>query len=189
MHKYLIEVAGSVLYRPSLNCSIEDRVFYGTPIAWVEACRDAMGSIELDPASCFEANEAVVKADRFYDRATDGLKQSWESRSLFMNPPWNTRREQLLWANKLISELDAGNVNQAIVLGNNNTDAVAFHVFGSRATAIALPQGRIQFISVYGRGESSNTRGQIFFYFGNCWSRFYDVFTKKNCLVMRPIHA
>lgn len=52
----------------------------------MKLARKVLGDIELDPASCFEANEAIVKAHRFYSEEDDALIQSWASRSLFINP-------------------------------------------------------------------------------------------------------
>ena len=43
-----------------------------TPDKYIESVREVLGDIDLDPASCEEANE-VVKAKVFYDESDDGL--------------------------------------------------------------------------------------------------------------------
>ncbi|MCG9576039.1 hypothetical protein L1D14_07280 [Vibrio tubiashii] len=61
---------------------------YYTPFDWVEPAREVLGYIDLDPASSLIANE-TVKAQRFFDMATDGLKQRWDADTIFMNHPFH----------------------------------------------------------------------------------------------------
>ncbi len=162
-----------------------DRDFYGTPPRWVEMCRKVMGGIELDPASCLEANEKVVKATRFFDEEIDALKQSWKCSSLFLNPPYGPTCSKI--AAKFLTEWEAGVIRQAIILINNTTETAAFDIFSQCAAVHAYPRKRIQFISVEGRSNSNNSRAQTFFYCGPRWKRFRNVFSIANCRIMREI--
>src|SRR5690606_29790173 len=87
----------------------------------VEAARTTMGSIELDPASCALAN-TVVKADRFFEKRDNGLKQPWNVRTVWLNPPGGiapangiSRSLPVLWWAKLQLELARGNVSECAI--------------------------------------------------------------------------
>ncbi len=56
-----------------------------TPEPYIEAARSVLGGIDLDPASCAQANE-TVQAARYCGVADDGLKQEWKGR-VWLNPP------------------------------------------------------------------------------------------------------
>lgn len=102
-----------------------------TPEYVVTAGRKVLRAIDLDPATCWEANR-LVKAKRIYTRKDDGLSKPWEG-TVFLNPPggrlnkatciedpgkWGaTRSRQALWWLKLMMEWDNGNVEAAIFIG------------------------------------------------------------------------
>jgi hypothetical protein len=83
-----------------------------TPAAYVEAAREVMGGIDLDPASSEEANR-IVRATKFYSAEDDGLRRKWAGR-VFVNPPGGLVNE--FWL-KLIHERAFGGVLQAIWIG------------------------------------------------------------------------
>lgn len=80
-----------------------------TPSPFVEAARELMGGIDLDPASHEEANR-TVKALKFYTAEDDGLKQEWRGR-VFLNPPGGLVKQ--FW----LKLLDSHGVDQAIWIG------------------------------------------------------------------------
>ena len=77
-----------------------------TPAAVIALARDVLGTIDLDPASCAEAN-AVVQAETFYAPPQDGLKMPWRGRT-WCNPPYGRGIER--WVVKLVHEVDASNI-------------------------------------------------------------------------------
>lgn len=94
-----------------------------TPTHVVEAARLTMGSIDLDPASCVEANK-IVKAAHYLTKELNGLRYSWRSTfhkpRVFLNPPGGKTRGESnakLWWQKLANEYSSGNVEQAIFVG------------------------------------------------------------------------
>lgn len=106
------------------------------PEPYVEASRLTMGGIDLDPATCQLANEAVKATNMFghwYDptgqlQFVDGLLQQWHGKVL-LNPPGGktskhnpsltgiSKSYAVVWWGKLVSEWLAGNVEQAIFVG------------------------------------------------------------------------
>jgi len=152
-----------------------------TPIEWVDRARDVMGRIDLDPASCAQANE-VVQAKLFYTLDDDALAHDWQG-NVFLNPPYAAGVIDQ-FVDKLIRHYVAGDVRQAVLLTNNNTDAQWWHKAARTSKAICFTEGRIAFYSPAGEAASP-TNGSTIFYFGPEVDRFAGIFGNKG-LVVRP---
>lgn len=92
-----------------------------TPAKYIEAAREVMGTIDLDPASCEQANQ-TVKATRYYTKEENGLMQDWYGR-VWLNCPFS---QQGAWSEKLIRAYRDGNIEQAIFLSQAATERVWF---------------------------------------------------------------
>lgn len=144
-----------------------------TPPVYIEAAKMVMGGIDLDPASCADA-QTVVMAEQYFTKENDGLLQSWHGR-IWMNPPYSTPAI-MRFVEKLIAEYSFGNVTQAIALTNNSSDTAWFHDLLTRYPACFV-RGRVQFWRP--NAENFGTRqGQTIFYLGENFSRFSEVFSK-----------
>lgn len=127
---------------------------WGSPEWVIDAAREIMGSIDLDPCSSARFNERV-KAAKFYTEADNGLEQPWHG-NVFLNPP-NGRGVPLAFYKKALREIRAGNVQCVFYVGFNishlrvlrsGDDLMVNH-------PIAIPLSRICFESEDGeRGES-----------------------------------
>lgn len=106
-----------------------------TPSRYIEAARAVMGGIDLDPASCEEANK-VVKADCIYTAQTNGLTRPCHGR-VWLNPPYSSPDGTLgrtgsrpgsvkPFVFKLIHEYELCHIQQAILLVTSDTDAAWF---------------------------------------------------------------
>jgi len=147
-----------------------------TPSQYIEKARNAMGGIDLDPASCHDAQQ-TIRAKQYFTYKTEddnGLTRPWAG-NVWINPPFT---EVLAFADKLISHLEAADVDQAIVLTNNNTDTLWWHKMAELANGVCFTKGRISFYNSAGEAKG-NTNGQCFFYFGEdntkFISEFYDI--------------
>jgi phage N-6-adenine-methyltransferase len=155
-----------------------------TPLEIIDAARDVLGAIDLDPASSARAN-VVVRAARFFSLADDGLTQPWRGR-VWMNPPYAQPAIEH-FADKLADSVTAGDVPAAVVLVNNATETAWFQTLGAVASALCLIQGRVKFWSPDSDATATPLQGQIVLYLGADVSTFCDTFRQfGQPLVRRP---
>jgi phage N-6-adenine-methyltransferase len=143
-----------------------------TPREYIEAARQVLGAIDLDPASSDEA-QAVVQAARYFTLADDGLRKRWQGR-VWMNPPYS-RPEIEHFVDKLAAAVAERDVSAAIVLVNNATETEWFATLGANAAAICFPTGRVQYWKP--NAESATPlQGQAVIYLGDAPQAFARVF-------------
>lgn len=88
-----------------------------TPAKYIEAAREVMHGIDLDPASCELANQ-TVKAARYYTEQDNGLLQPWYG-NIWLNPPYGRMYKNTgttAFVSRLIRDYEQGNIQQAIIL-------------------------------------------------------------------------
>ena len=143
---------------------------------WViEPAREVMQRIDLDPASCEQANE-TVRAVRFFTADEDGLAQPWAGR-VWMNPPYsggNLGR----WVEKLLESFDSGEVPEAIILLPAYTETGMAQAALSRCNAVCFPSRRVQFERP-GLPTRNPPAGSMLVYFGTHAERFRSVFADR----------
>jgi len=144
-----------------------------TPPKYIEAAKEVMGGISLDPASNEIAQE-TIKAKEWFDEEDDGLAQEWEG-TVFLNPPYK-HPTIAHFIDKLCNEYSSGKVKSAILLTNNNTDTKWWHQAARLATCVCFTSGRINFYKADG-SETQPTNGQTFFYFGSDSRKFKEIFS------------
>lgn len=153
--------------KPYIANNSGDSEWY-TPVRYIESARLVMGSIDLDPASCEEANK-IVKASKYYSIEDDGLSQSWAG-NIWLNPPFSQ-------VSKFIDKLLDSDINQAIVLVNNATETGWFKQIATHASAIVFHTGRLRFMKP-DHIESAPMQGQCFIYLGNRPEAFLSGFNQ-----------
>jgi ParB family chromosome partitioning protein len=150
-----------------------------TPPEYIEAAREAMGSIDLDPASC-ETAQANVLAKRYFDIEDNGLDKPWTG-NVWLNPPYG--KEVIgLFTEKVVGE--AERFQQAVVLVNNATDTAWFHDLASVASAACFIRGRIRFLDKSGKPANTPVQGQVAVYVGPNVDAFREAFASFGAVVL-----
>jgi len=157
--------------KPYITRTTGNTAWY-TPKEYIEAARNVMGSIDLDPASTAEANR-IVKAEKFFTAEDDGLSQDW-SGNVWVNPPYSADLI-VLFADKIVSEVE--HIDQAVILVNNATETKWFRKIVGVASAIVFPTGRIHFSQSDGR-TGPPLQGQAVLYIGDKKDDFLSCFGK-----------
>ena len=143
-----------------------------TPPEFIEAAREVMGGIDTDPASSKAANK-TVKADTFYDRKDDGVKQEWGER-VWINPPYSQPAISD-FCNALVEKLGTGEVQEACALVNNATETAFGQKLLGICAAVCFPSGRVRFLDVDGN-PGAPLQGQMIVYFGSDADKFCSEF-------------
>lgn len=161
-----------VLQQPHVTHNTGNNEWY-TPSIYIEAARQVMGSIDVDPASSDKANE-IVKAKQYYDTEDDGRMQNWEGNA-WMNPPY---AQPLIaeFCNLLVKKYQAGEIHQACVLVNNATETLFYQDMLKVCEAVCFVKGRVKFIDEQGIESGAPLQGQTILYFGNHVTEFGMMF-------------
>lgn len=191
------ELCGILMPLPAeqrLSSFARDSNDWYTPVMYVESARRVMGGIDLDPASCFFANQ-IVQAAEIYTEAEDGVcaVNRWHGR-VWLNPPYQGQAAP--FAHRLIAEYDKGNVQQGIMLLNSwSNSAKWFH------PCFRFPicwSGRIAFIgggpAVVAQMDESGAKkspqnGSCFVYVGPNVDQFVAEFSKYGHITPPALNA
>ena len=109
-----------------------------TPQWLVEAAREAMGGIDMDPASCLEAN-LRIGSTRYLSLEDDGLATAWVTpgytTAVWCNPPYS-RGSMIKWVKRFVDQSQHFAVGCLLV--NSNTSAKWFRLLFDEMPALFL---------------------------------------------------
>ena len=158
-----------------------------TPAKYIEAAREVMGSIDLDPASCELANR-TVKATTYYTQEQNGLLLPWYG-NIWLNPPYSNpagaRNVNFRGGNlsgytkpfmlKLMHHFSRGEIQQAIVCVNADTCRTWFQPLWNGLLCFPSPQ--VEFLRPDGTREH-HFYSTVFGYLGTYEQKFIDIFSR-----------
>lgn len=143
-----------------------DRDRWCTPPWVLEVARQALGAIDLDPASNARAQQHVQACEWYsLDVGRDGLALPWSGR-VWCNPPY-ARGLIDLFADKILAEMERGEIDAMIVLVNSSTSAAWWQRLAARAEALVYPDQRLSFWHAEtGRTQRGNSYDQTLLVYG-----------------------
>lgn len=157
---------------------------YYTPALIIEAAREVMGGIDLDPASSVVANARVMAGD-YYGNCPegfrDGLRLPWLGR-VWMNHPFS-REGNRLWIGKLVSEVHAGRVKECCCITYACTSEAWFTPLLLKPQCYLVP--RTNYLLPDGTVKRGVTKGSVVTYFGVNAARFTKVFRRLGVVKVR----
>lgn len=163
-----------------LHWQSSETVEWYTPKEYVEAARQAMGGIDLDPASNDTA-QYTVRAGRYFTVCDDGLAHSWVGK-VWLNPPYGKDADGNsavgIWARKLCAEYETGVTEQAVFLcGTRHSEQPDVQRL-MRLGAVCITRKRIRFHTERGAQPMRPTGNNLFVYVGHRRDQFAQAFAR-----------
>jgi len=158
-----------------------------TPKKYIEAVKEAFnGKIKLDPCS---NKYSIVNADvEYLLPEKDGLKESWDFKTIYVNPPYGIDKERKTsiknWLEKCAQAHEKhGSEVIALIPVATNTGHWKRSIYGKARAICFLFDTRLKFLE---NGKDSGKGAPMscaMIYWGNNYRRFYDIFIKHGAVI------
>lgn len=161
-----------------------DSHHWGTPPKYVNAVREFLGTIALDP--CSNESSVVGAGVEYVLPDKDGLIESWNYPTIYVNPPYGrdpVRRTSILDWLRRCSEAnkDYGSEVLALIPVAVNTKHWKSYIFGVANSVCFLADTRLKFIN--GSNDKGAPMACSIVYWGRDTERFYAQFSKFGAVV------
>ena len=155
---------------------------YYTPKKYIDAVKGVYGgNIDLDPASCDEANTKYVGAGVFYTAKENGLELPWFGR-VFCNPPYGG--EAGPFVDRMVDAYAKDEIEAGILLLNGHSNGAGwFKPLWDHVLCFTFE--RIKFHQPGDEEGSQPTTNNIIIYIGKNEDRFASVFSNIGVVVKR----
>ncbi len=164
---------------------------WGTPKKYVDAVREVLGEISLDPCS----NEySLVNAKTEYSLPEkDGLKESWDFPTIYINPPYGADRVRKTTIKNWLQRCSEahkkfGSEVLALVPVATNSAHWKKYVWSSATAVCFLYDTRLRFL-VGGKNEGKGAPMSCsMIYWGKDYDKFFNVFIHFGAVTdIRPL--
>lgn len=151
-----------------------------TPPKYVDAILKFFdGNVDLDPCS---NSESIVPANvKYCLPEKDGLKNSWNFKNIFVNPPYGADRERKTTIADWILCCDIVNQKHqsevlALIPVATNTSHWKENIFGKACAICFLADTRLKFLVNGNTNNKGAPMACAMVYWGNNFKKFKDVF-------------
>lgn len=156
--------------------NISDKKDWNTPPKYIELIKKMLGVIELDPCS----NEfSMIDAKVRYILPTDGLKENWNYKTIYINPPFGRSDKTSLydWIKKGV-DIYKINKNEILYLIPVATNTKHFKelIFKNANGICFLNDTRLKFWSEGKEDKKGAPMSCCLVYFGENYDKFFDIF-------------
>lgn len=122
-----------------------------TPPEFMSVVYQAFGEVDLDPCA-HPASPVVAKRKIISSYGGDGLRDPWEGRLVWLNPPFSAL---LKWLRRADQQWRDGNAETIVALVPARMDSAWFHDQLRHQADIYVLRGRLRFLTKEGRGNQA----------------------------------
>jgi hypothetical protein len=156
-----------------INQSSSEVEWY-TPKWIIEAAREVMDGIALDPASSDAANK-IVGASRYFTKEENGLRRMWCAESVWVNWPFG-RVGNPIWVQKIEREYVSCRSGQICCICYACTSEAWFQPLAVFPQCFLTP--RTNYLLPNGKKKPGVTKGSVVTYLGPRVKEFAEMFRR-----------
>lgn len=161
-----------------------DKKDWCTPFKYVDAVRKFFGEIELDP--CSNANSITQAKVEYILPKNNGLIDSWNFRTIYVNPPYGINKDNKTSIKDWIKLCNNaykkhGSEVLALIPVAVNTRHWKQYIFGKANAVCFLADTRLKFIN--GIDDKGAPMACAVVYWGNKKEKFYEHFSQYGAVI------
>lgn len=158
---------------------------WNTPKKYIDAVYKVLEIIDLDPCS---NNTSIVNANNEFILPVDGLKEEWDYKTIFVNPPYGRDYDRKTTIKDWIKKCYESNkkYNSEILLlipVATNTTHWKEYIFGKASGICFLADTRLKFRINGSEDNKGCPTACAMIYFGSNYKKFNEVFSNYGYVI------